>query len=586
MHSDPVDPAHPVILSLRFLIMSTDEELAAVLERVTEAPPEARPTLESLVAQHPHLAAELREVWGAMMVADAVAEHRSRSDRTAAFSTSRRLAGSDVGAPAAGLSRLADANAPPEDLGDFKLLAEIGRGGMGVVYRARQRSLDRLVAVKVLLRGADASPQDQTRFRAEAEAVARLDHPGIVPIYETGEVAGWRYFGMKWIEGQTLAERMAAGPLPQREAARLVMEVARAIDYAHERGVIHRDLKPANILLDAAGAPHVTDFGLAKRHARNEMLTTTGAILGTPSYMAPEQAAGGRGEVGPASDVFSLGAILYALLSGRPPFQGSNPVDTLLLVLEQDPAPLRILNPHVDPDLEMIALRALQKPPELRYASAGALADDLAAYLAGEPIAARSGRLSQVVARLFRETHHATVLENWGVLWMWHAALLLLLCLITNWLHLRRDVWPVFRDHWPYVLLWGGGLAVWAPTFWALRRRSGPVTAVERQIAHLWGASIVAVILLFVVESLLGLDVLALSPVLGLISGMVFFVKAGILSGAFYAYAAALFLCGVAMAALDARGFPYSLSLFGIVSAAGFFLPGWKYFRQSRRPDA
>ncbi len=566
--------------------MSTDEELAAVLERVTEAPPEARPTLESLVAQHPHLAAELREVWGAMMVADAVAEHRSRSDRTAAFSTSRRLAGSDVGAPAAGLSRLADANAPPEDLGDFKLLAEIGRGGMGVVYRARQRSLDRLVAVKVLLRGADASPQDQTRFRAEAEAVARLDHPGIVPIYETGEVAGWRYFGMKWIEGQTLAERMAAGPLPQREAARLVMEVARAIDYAHERGVIHRDLKPANILLDAAGAPHVTDFGLAKRHARNEMLTTTGAILGTPSYMAPEQAAGGRGEVGPASDVFSLGAILYALLSGRPPFQGSNPVDTLLLVLEQDPAPLRILNPHVDPDLEMIALRALQKPPELRYASAGALADDLAAYLAGEPIAARSGRLSQVVARLFRETHHATVLENWGVLWMWHAALLLLLCLITNWLHLRRDVWPVFRDHWPYVLLWGGGLAVWAPTFWALRRRSGPVTAVERQIAHLWGASIVAVILLFVVESLLGLDVLALSPVLGLISGMVFFVKAGILSGAFYAYAAALFLCGVAMAALDARGFPYSLSLFGIVSAAGFFLPGWKYFRQSRRPDA
>jgi serine/threonine protein kinase len=556
--------------------MNHDEELAAVLERVMEAPSGARPSLDALVAEHPHLAAALREVWGAVMVADAVAEHHSRQDRTAAWSTSRRIAAAD------GAQHHASSAAPPGELGDFKLIEEIGRGGMGVVYRARQRSLDRLVAVKVLLRGAEASPQDQDRFRAEAEAAARLDHPGIVPIYETGEVAGWRYFGMKWIDGETLSQRTAAGPLPQREAARVVMDVARAIHYAHERGVIHRDLKPANILLDAAGAAHVTDFGLAKRAARGNTLTTTGAILGTPSYMAPEQAAGGRGEVTPASDVFSLGAILYALLSGRPPFQGASPVDTLLLVLEQDPAPLRILNPHVDPDLEMIALRALQKPPELRYASAGALADDLAAYLAGDPISARSGRLSQVVARLFRETHHATVLENWGVLWMWHAVLLLTLCVVTNWLHLRRAEWPMFREHWPYVLLWGGGLAVWAPIFWALRRRAGPVTAVERQIAHAWGASIVAVILLFVVESLLGLEVLALSPVLGLISGMVFVVKAGTLAGAFYAHAAALFGCGVAMAALEAAGFRYGLSLFGVVAAATFFLPGWKYFRQAR----
>jgi serine/threonine-protein kinase len=388
---------------------------------------------------------------------------------------------------------------------------------------------------------------------------------------------------MKLIEGANLSQRMTDGPLPQREAARLVMDVARAIHYAHERGVIHRDLKPANILLDAAGQPHVTDFGLAKRHARNETLTTTGAILGTPSYMAPEQAAGGRGEISPASDVFSLGAILYALLTGRPPFQGATAVDTLLLVLEQDPAPPQILNPQVDPDLEMIVLRSLQKPPELRYASAGALADDLAAYLAGEPIAARSGRFSQVVARWFRETHHATVLENWGVLWMWHGALLLTLCVVTNWLHERRSAWPVSQEHWPYVLLWGGGLAVWAPIFWALRRRAGPVTAVERQIAHAWGGSIVAVMLLFVVESLLGLAVLRLSPVLGLISGMVFVVKAGTLSGAFYFQAMASFLCGVAMAALDSAGFPYGLTLFGAVAGASFFLPGLKYFRQSRR---
>jgi serine/threonine-protein kinase len=178
------------------------------------------------------------------------------------------------------------------------------------------------------------------------------------------------------------------------------------------------------------------------------------------------------------------------------------------------------------------------------------------------------------------------VLENWGVLWMWHAVLLFTLCGVTNWLHLQRTAWPVFSRHWPYVLLWGGGLVVWAPTFWALRRRAGPVTALERQIAHAWGGSIVAVILLFVVESLLGLEVLALSPVLGLIAGMVFVVKGGTLSGAFYVHAAALFTCGVVMAALDAEGYRYSLSLFGAVSGATFFLPGWKYFRQSRRNEA
>jgi serine/threonine-protein kinase len=545
-----------------------DRELADLLQAWTDAPDSERASLDVLCQQHPHLADELRQLWGAVMLVDALAEQSSPG----------------TGASARGMGgETADEERPPRQLGEFELLEELGRGGMGVVYRARQRELEREVAIKVMLRGTHATRDDQARFRSEAEAAARLDHPHIVPIYETGEVDGWRYFVMRLVEGRTLAERLREGPMPDREAAELVMHVAQAIGYAHRLGVIHRDLKPANILIDEPGLPYVTDFGLAKREYSPDSLTLSGAILGTPSYMAPEQATRHRGLVGPGCDLFSLGAILYALLTGRPPFQGATPVDTVLTLLEQDPLPPRLLNRRIHRDLEMIVLRCLQKPPELRYPSADALAEDLEAFLMGEPIAARSGKFSHVVGRLFRETHHATVLENWGVLWMWHAAVLLVLCLITNWLGWKRPSWPVLQDHWPYVALWGGGLAIWVPIFWALRHRAGPVTAVERQIAHAWGASIIAVMLLFFVESLLGLEVLTLSPVLGLICGMVFIVKAGILSGAFYGYAVALMLCSIGMAWMQAAGWPYGLTLFGVVSAASFFLPGLKYFRQSRR---
>lgn len=539
-----------------------EARLAALLDELTEAARIGQsPRLEEVAARHPDLAEELRGLWGTVMVAGALAS------------------GTSDMSPSTELSQQTPA---PDNLPDYELQEELGRGGMGIVYRAWQPSLRRNVAVKLILRGALASTDEQARFQAEAAAAGRLQHPHVVPIYEVASHNGQCYFSMQLVEGTTLAERLAEGPLPAREAARLMAIVARAIHYAHTQGVIHRDLKPANILLDAAGEPHVTDFGLAKQLDAGASLTRTGAVLGTPAYMAPELASGDRGAIGPASDVYSLGTILYALLTGRPPFQGPSPVDTVLMVLEQDPLPPRLLNRKLDRDLEMIVLKCLQKPPELRYGSAAALADDLEAYLQDEPISARSGQFSQVLARVFRETHHATVLENWGLLWMWHAAVILVMCVVTNWLHAMRGDWPQCAQPWPYLLLWGGGLALWAPIFWKLRHRIGPVTAVERQIAHIWGGSVAAVVLLFVVESLLRLPVLTLSPVLGLIGGAVFVAKAGILSGVFYLQAAAMFATALVMAELQRRGLDYGVTLYGIVSALAFFLPGWKYYRQSR----
>jgi serine/threonine protein kinase len=538
-------------------------ELAEILAKLVDQPERDRPTLEKLTAAHPHLAAELRALWGTALLVDAIASHAQSAD-TAAVAPLLRT---DI--------------QPPPMLGEFELLEELGRGGMGIVYRARQRTLGREVALKLILQGAHASEADKARFRAEVSAAAQLEHPNIVPVYEVGEMDGWQFFVMKLVEGETLAQRISQGPVPEDEAVRCLLKVARAIEYAHGRGVVHRDLKPANILVDHEAEPHVTDFGLAKR-ITGEMasLTQSGTILGTPAYMAPEQAAGNRGGVGPSADVYSLGAILYSLLTGRAPFQGTSPVDTMLMVLEQDPPPLRLLNRQVSRDLEMIVLKCLQKPLDLRYASAGALADDLQAYISGESIAARSGRLTDVIARVFRETHHATVLENWGVLWMWHSAVVLIMCLVTNWMHLKRFAWPVMGEAWPYLILWGGGLAVWAPIFWALRHRSGPVTAVERQIAHAWGGSIVAVMLLFWVEELLDLPVLTLSPVLALIGGMTFVMKAGILAGSFYIHAIAMFALAIVMAEMQRRDFDYSITVYGIAAAATFFFPGWKYYRQ------
>jgi predicted Ser/Thr protein kinase len=292
------------------------------------------------------------------------------------------------------------AKAPLARFGDYELLNEIARGGMGVVYRARQVSLDRVVALKMILHGKFASDDDIRRFQTEAQAAARLNHPNIVAVHEIGIREGQHYFSMDYVDGPDLAQLIHDRPLAPERAATIVKDIAEAIHVAHRNGILHRDLKPANVIMDAADQPHVTDFGLAKRLEDVTARRTTGAVMGSPCYMAPEQIEGKQSAFGPATDVYSLGAILAELLTCRPPFLAETPVEILRQALWTEPISPRVINPRVPRDLEVICLKCLAKRPADRYATAQALAEDLHRYLDSEPV-------------------HAMPISAFGKLWRW-----------------------------------------------------------------------------------------------------------------------------------------------------------------------
>jgi serine/threonine-protein kinase len=289
----------------------------------------------------------------------------------------------------------AQPHGPPAPPG-YEVLGVLGRGGMGAVYKGRQVAVNRFVALKVVLAGAHATPEAQLRFLHEAEAAARVHHPNVVQVYEVGTWGGQPFLALEYMAGGTLARKLAGTPVSPREAAGLVETLARAVHAAHASGVIHRDLKPANVLLAEDGTPKVADFGLAKLTESGPGLTATGAVFGTPSYAAPEQARGDTRHIGPPADVYALGAILYECLTGRPPFKAASSSETFLQVLTEDPAAVRSVNAAVPADLETVCLKCLEKDAGRRYASAAGLADDLAAFRAGRPVTARPvGRLTQ-----------------------------------------------------------------------------------------------------------------------------------------------------------------------------------------------
>jgi serine/threonine-protein kinase len=525
------------------------------------------PSAEELCRDRPELVDEVRRHIRALE-----AVYRVPAGRSGQAETLAALAGPSSAA-----------SVPP----GYEVLEELGRGGMGVVYKARQVALNRVVALKMILTGAHAGARERNRFKAEAEAGARLSHPHIVAVYEVGEHQGTLFLALEFCAGGSLEKRLDGTPLPPRQAADLVRTLARAVEVAHQAGVVHRDLKPANVLLAGAGGlggqpgqgpakpqaaeqavagavPKVADFGLAKR-LDEQGQTQTGEVLGTPSYMAPEQAAGRSRAIGPATDVYALGAILYELLTGRPPFRGASLMETLDQVLSQAVLPPSLLQHRVPRDLELICLKCLHKLPQDRFPTAAALADDLDRFLAGEPVSVRAGVVVERVARLLGRSYHDVRFHGWSARLLWLASFPLLAQV------------PVFilavtgRPVMAAALLASLGSAAAVVIGLGLGRWRDPTGPAERQMWSILFGQLLALTLMAVVSwPVCNAEALALYPRWAILTGLVFFIMGAGYWGGFYLLGLAFFVMAVLMS-LWPEGAPLGM---GVLMAGALLVLG------------
>jgi serine/threonine-protein kinase len=469
----------------------------------------------------------------------------------------------------------------PRHVGKFECLCELGRGGMGVVFKARQTDLDRTIALKMLLPGAFANDDDVQRFRTEAQAAAGLSHPNIVRVFEVGEFDGRPFLSMEFIDGPTLSKRLLQGPIPGRVAARYLVAIARALQHAHEHGILHRDLKPANVLVDAADQPHVTDFGLAKRLGCDGQ-TRTGAVLGTPSYMSPEQVSGSK-ELTPATDVYGLGALLYELVTARPPFHAETAVDTLVHVLERDPAPPRLLNPNVDHDLQTICLKCLEKDPRHRYASASEVAEDLERYLNGESIRARSLNIFSRLAWSLEHHQYDVDFQPYAPMLFGFAAAILLVD-IAKFVALQ-----VGHSPFVFMTLNVARFALLMILFLWLRPHKGlrPSSSAERQLWSVWIGYVITVMVLGLAHLLLDRGWRAehervIFPSITAIAGLAFFAMGSHYWGGCYIIGLVFQAVALLMALIP----DYAPLLHGCMWAACLSTVAWRLRRLGRTESA
>jgi hypothetical protein len=471
----------------------------------------------------------------------------------------------------------ADALPVLQRFGCYELIQELGRGGMSVVFKARETELNRFVAVKMLLPGALADAAELQRFKVEAEAAACLQHPNIVSVHGVGVQDGRHYYSMDFIDGMTLSQRLAKAPLPNHTAARYLLSIARAIDHAHKHGILHRDLKPANVLLDGEDQPHVADFGLAKQLRAGQGNTRTGSILGTPSYMSPEQAAG-RKDLGPACDVYGLGALLYEMLTGRPPFQADTPLETVMRVLEHDAAPPRSLNPKADRELEIMCLKCLNKEPAHRYAAASAVAEDLERWLRGEAIHARSFGVIDRLVWTLEHSQYDVEFGPYGLMLYWFAV-------IVGLTHGAKYLFIQFpSDATPAAILVLQTLqfVLMGVVFYRFRKGGVmPATAAERQLWSVWIAYLIASLVVgFVCYYLRGLKegLLVQYPFFAVNAGAAFFTLGSFYWGRCYALGVAFF----ALACLMPIHLEWAPLEFGLMWTACLVLLGRRLRRLAR----